>query len=307
MPFRLIDKPIGDTNGQLFCSESWLELLRSAFGCQTLRVHDLHQNAIYPIAVFKAGPFKVGYLGFPVGAALGSTDRCHALGTFLRSLPAAQRPHCLRIAVSSLHNQARLDLPCAPTPETTLDDLPGWTLAEVSSNVRRDLKRAQKANLQVCEARPENAAAIFELYENTIQRHRGSMRYTPAYFDHLVSLARDSTDLRVITTGTEADPAAFLVAAIHDGIGFYLHGGSDPAQRQHRPASLLMHEAITWAQRARCHSFNFMSSPGSQPSLVRYKEKWAGTTRDHLTYTLPVRPTYPLFRAAEAAYRLLRR
>ena len=62
---------------------------------------------------------------------------------------------------------------------------------------------------------------------------------------------------------------------------------------------------IRWAQAAGCESFNFMSSPPNQPSLVRYKEKWGGVTGVHRTYTMKLGVAYPLFRLAEAIARKL--
>lgn len=306
MSFELIEAPLRMPE-RLFTSPGWLGLLQDGFGCQSVHVHDVKNKIDYPIAVFKAGPFRVAYLAFPVGAALGSVDRYQQLAECLRGLHRSARPHCLRASLSGFDDQEKLDLNCAETPETAIVDLPTWTLGLASSNVRRDLKRARKAALTVREAVLEDSKALYELYANTIKRNQGSLRYNATYFEKLVTLSSVCDDLRVLASGPVGAPAAFVAAARHDEAGYYLHGGSDPAQRQHRPAALLMHAAISWAQSHQCRLFNFMSSPPDQPSLVQYKEKWAGTTRTHRTYTFPIRRTYPLFRAAEFTYRLLSR
>ena len=306
MSFKLIEAPRQMPDG-LFSSPGWLSLLRDGFGCQCVHVHDAKNKVDYPIAVFKAGPFRVAYIAFPVGAALGSVDRYQQLAACLRGLHRSIRPHCLRASVSGFDEQPELDLNCAETPETAIVDLPTWTLGLASSNVRRDLKRARKADLAVREASPEDSKALYVLYADTIKRNQGSLRYNVTYFEKLVALASVCEDLKVLASGPVGAPAAFVAAARHNEAGYYLHGGSDPAQRQHRPAALLMHEAISWAQNHQCRLFNFMSSPPDQPSLVQYKEKWAGTTRTHRTYSFPIRRTYPLFRAAEFTYKLLGR
>ena len=62
---------------------------------------------------------------------------------------------------------------------------------------------------------------------------------------------------------------------------------------------------VRMARDAGCESFNFMSSPADQPSLVQYKEKWGGETRAQRTYTLRLSAVYSIFRFAERAYSLI--
>lgn len=306
MPFELTPSPI-ENSGPLFASSHWLELLRESFGCRTVYVDDPQRGENYSISVFKAGPFRVAYLEFPVGTALGSKDRYQDLSVCLQGLPSPLRPHCVRVSVSGFCEELELGLSFAETPETAIVDLPSWSVSQVSNNVRRDLKRARKAELAVRDADAKDALAVYHLYENTIKRKRGNLRYSADYFQRLVALASIRDDLKVLVSGPVGTPTGFVVTARHSGTGYYLHGGSDPAQRQHRPAALLMNAAISWAQNTHCRMFNFMSSPASQPSLVQYKEKWAGITRAHRTYTLPVSRTYPIFRAAELAHGFLSR
>jgi lipid II:glycine glycyltransferase (peptidoglycan interpeptide bridge formation enzyme) len=43
---------------------------------------------------------------------------------------------------------------------------------------------------------------------------------------------------------------------------------------------------INWAIQNECKTFNFMTSSPDQRSLVKYKEKWGGITKEHITYEL---------------------
>jgi len=69
---------------------------------------------------------------------------------------------------------------------------------------------------------------------------------------------------------------------------------------------MLLNEAIEWAKAQGSESFNLMSSPQGQDSLIKYKERWGAETREHRTYTLPVRASYHVFHLAERVYRQLR-
>lgn len=78
------------------------------------------------------------------------------------------------------------------------------------------------------------------------------------------------------------------------------------AYRQYSPSDLQFNEAIQSAREDGYERFNLMSSPIDQPSLVKYKEKWGGETRQHKLYTLPLRPSYRLFKIAGRLYRWIR-
>ncbi|MCH8059512.1 MAG: GNAT family N-acetyltransferase, partial [Proteobacteria bacterium] len=123
---------------------------------------------------------------------------------------------------------------------------------------------------------------------------------------NLIDLARTNPQVRVILARIENKIAGFTVVVRHGPVAFYLHGGMRLEFKRYQPSALLLHEAIQWAQGLGCQSFNLMSSPAEQQSLIWYKEKWGAETREHRTYTLVLRPSYRLFRIAEYFYRRLR-
>jgi lipid II:glycine glycyltransferase (peptidoglycan interpeptide bridge formation enzyme) len=212
----------------------------------------------------------------------------------------------VRVPVSAFISSRPLPYPVVETPETAITDLQTWDIGDASSNVRRDLKKAQRAGVSIAESVGlELADALYGIYHDTIRRHRGSLRYTRPYFRNLLQLSRTNPRLRVSVALVEGKVGAFNVAAIDGSQSFYLHGGIDLDASSMRPGALLMDGAIRWAQQAGCESFNLMSSPADQVSLIRYKEKWGGTTRLHRTYTLKLGPSYPVFRLAESIYRRL--
>lgn len=290
----------------LFHSEAWQRLLERSFKCRTLYAWDTANLVGAAVTVFAAGPFQIGYVGFPSGGAIGGTLLSSDV---LKRLIDAERhrlPVCLRIPVSAFADKRDLSGPCQTSPETAISDLPSWTSNCTSSNVRRDLRKASRSEVVIGDAEDQTTgSALYDIYRSTISRHSGSLRYPSAYFSELIRFRRNNPALRVLVVHHRSEIAGFAVFARHAKTGFYLHGGMNLRFRDARPMAPLMYEGIRWAREIGCETFNFMSSPADQPSLVHYKEKWGAETRVMETYTEIIRPSYYLFRAAEKIQRRL--
>jgi lipid II:glycine glycyltransferase (peptidoglycan interpeptide bridge formation enzyme) len=216
-------------------------------------------------------------------------------------------PICVRISSSAFESDAQLELPCQRNPETVIENLQSWSLGSVSKNLRRDVKKAQRSGIRVSRAsRSVLGGKLYDIYSQTVKRHGGALRYNAGYFQGLLDLAVCQPRLRVLIASLDGHVAGFAVTARHGGTTCYLHGGADPEHRKNSPSDLLLDRAIHDAQRDGSQKFNLMASPDDQPSLVRYKEKWGGVTRDLRTYTVALSPSYRLFRLAEKLYRFVR-
>jgi len=293
-----------DAGSALFAMPAWQRIIEQGLGAST--IYAWNGSAGSTLSVFRAGPFRIAYLGFPAGEHVGPGFRVTDILDSVATADLSHRPQCLRIPASGFSGAPELDLPWAGTPETAITDLQSWSLDEVSKNLRRDIRRSERSGLLVTEADdPSQGDSLFRIYEDTIQRHRGSLRYSREYFRALVALSQQDDRLRVWLARDESAIAGFAVIALHANTAYYLHGGGAASYRTASPSDLLLSHSIASAKSAGCQCFNLMSSPPGQEGLVRYKEKWGGTTRQHRTYTLPMRATYRLFRYAELAYRLM--
>lgn len=293
--------------GCLFQTEQWTSVLERGLGCDSIWMHDEDHARGAVVSRFRAGPFRIGYLGFPVGGivARGSDGDAHIES--MRGALSTAGIVAMRIPVSAFGPTVALDLPHESTPETAIVDLQSWSLAGITKNRRRDVNKSLRAGLELVDTTdPRDAASLYDLYRKTLQRNRGSLRYTERYFGALIRLAQTEPRLRVMLARLGDAIAAFTVVARHRGTAYYLHGAFDWEMREHIPSAMLLNEAIEWSKREGCGVFNLMSSPPGQETLVRYKELWGAETREHRTYTLPVKPTYPLFRAMERLYRAVR-
>jgi hypothetical protein len=288
----------------LFHSSEWMELLERSFGCTSIYAMNSESQLAAGISSFRAGPFRVGYLGFPVGGLIGDGSMSGEVIDQLRSAIGRRRPVCLRIPVSAFSEPVVLDLPHDATPETAIVDLQSWDLAGISKNRRRDVNRSLRSGLDLVDASdPADGARIYQLYQETLERKDGSLRYNNAYFTGLIELAQRHPRLRVLLAMKGDQIAAFTVVALHGSVAYYLHGAYDWSLREYLPSAMLLNEAIEWAKSVGCETFSLMSSPKGQESLVRYKERWGAETREHRTYTLPMSWTYGAFRVAEWLYR----
>ena len=292
-------------NDAVFGTTSWQSFLESSFGCRTIYGSNDEQGVA--VTVFKAGPFEVGYLGFPAGTTIGPAVDLRALLSDFLGSSLGGKPVCIRISPSAFSRSADLDLKFVQNPETAIVDLQGWDCMSVSKKLRRDIRKADKSGLIPVEiSDPAQGDAIYRMYEETVRRHQGSMRYTREYFEGLIRLSLTNDRVRIVGVSTEERLAGFAVTIRDRGTSYYLHGGTDPALRHLCTSDLLIRDVTSQARSDGSDCFNFMASPQDQPMLVRFKEKWGATTRQLNTYTLRSSPLYPAFAMAESVYRILR-
>ena len=287
-----------------FGSTEWLSTLESSFGCRTIYAWNGSDGAA--ISVFRAGPFSIGYLGFPAGIITANGTTLEGVLRQLAESRSTRRLTGARVIVSGFSNCPRFDYPCVANPETAITDLQEWDLMGVSKNLRRDIRKAARSGLVVRRIDdPEFGPALFGFYANTVKRHGGSLRYNSSYYSSLLELARSGRTVQVYLAELDSDPVGFAVIARHADTAYYLHGATSEGARHLSPSDLILSEALRAEREAGCKKFNFMASPGDQPTLVRYKEKWGGDTRTQRTYTIGMSAAFPLFRAAEKLYRLV--
>lgn len=275
--------------GDLFNTPQWHAVLSKGFGSDALYGWNEASSTGVSITVFKAGPFRIGYLGFPVGGTVGNGTIRPDMILDLKDAHFPRVLHCLRIPVSAFASNIDLPLPFQMVPETTIENLQEWR-PESDSKLYRDIKKARHSLLRVADATdPLQGGTIFSLYRDTVGRQRGNMRYTLNYFSELIKLAKINSRLRCLLAVKDDTVAGFLVVACHRRSAYYLHAGTQESFKQLCPSDLLLYEAITWAKEQGMERFNMMASPPNQVSLIRYKEKWGGITREQKTYELVLR------------------
>ena len=133
-----------------FASDVWHALLSQAFGAHTVFLWDEPGEGGVAVTVFPAGPFRVGYLGFPTGGIVGAGSLEHYIGRGIDLAVAS--PVALRIPVSGFGPAVDLQLPWVANPETAIDDLGAWSMEAASVNHRRDVRKAVKSGVNIADA-----------------------------------------------------------------------------------------------------------------------------------------------------------
>lgn len=275
----------------LFHGPDWQKLLQKAFHITPYYIWDESGSVCLTVSVFKAGPFKLGYVGFPAGniAHGGNLDTSE-----IRKLERVLNPkriHLLHYPVSAFSDQIRLPYPATPTPETAIEDLHNWSKNKLRKNVKWGINKARRDGIQIIDAKdPQQGKIIYDLYRETIIRHGGVLRYNVQYFIELIKLSTQTHALRCLMAEHEGNWAGFLVTAISNRTAYYLHGATHPDYLKSTAGDLLVYEAIIWAQSLNLDCFNMMSSPPGQSGLINFKEKWGGITKSHQRYTLAINP-----------------
>ena len=151
----------------LFHSPDWLELLESSFNVRTQYIWDEEAQCGGAVSSFSAGPFQLGYLGFPFGGVVGNARVTAEILRRWQSRRSDLLPLAIRIPMSAFENSADLDLAYVSTPETAITDLPSWTLERASENHRRNVRKAMRSELEVTDASTAaDGAETFKLYSD---------------------------------------------------------------------------------------------------------------------------------------------
>ncbi len=279
------------TQSNLFQSQDWQMVLHQGFKTQAIYGWNPSNQTKMVITLFKAGPFKIGYLEFPVTDIAEFSLNNDNITALKQSIPIPI--DILYLPISAFTNATALDLNYVITSETAITDLPNWQLSQLPKKLRRDIKKANNSNLEVIDAStPDHGNICYQLYQQTIQRHNGNLRYTLDYFQAIMQLSQTQPKLRCLLAYLNGEIAGFLIVALHYQTAYYLHGAINFELKRYGISDKLLYEAILWAQSQQMKHFNFMASPPSQTSLIRYKEKWGGMTKTQKNYELNIRPLH---------------
>jgi len=268
----------------LFQAPAWQRVLTAAFAARPVYCWHLARQQGAVVTLFRRGPFRVAYLGFPVISEHVDRAWIEAVVAALRAPRSPIRVDLVRVPASAFVVEERLAMAAALTPETAIENLSAWS-PHANPKLERDLRKARHSRLEV-DARPGTAAAasLYALYRETIRRRGGRLRYNLAYFRELLALSGESPRLRCFVARLDGAIVGFAAAALDGATACYLHAATDTHHRHLGVSDRLLEEIVEWALESGAVRCNLMSSPPASQSLVRFKEKWGGSTRLMPTY-----------------------
>ena len=264
-------KSWADAGGHFFSSPDWGSILEG-LGCESCFAWNEARQCGILIPVFTRGPIRLGFLGFPVGAA--------ALEHITGVAHSAE--------VTSLSQQLRLDLMRSNRnmvpeiaadgirlPDVWLDSLQGWR-PDNSPRLAKDLAHARRqTHSAVISLGAPDPSDFHRIYSAVIHARKGRLRYGAEYFSRLFAAASRSPSLAVVQARDAAGQLLGASVLGMDGqVGYYLHSALLPAARPMGVSDLLLEKLMITAQQRGMKRFNLMVSPPDQDGLVRYKKKW---------------------------------
>ena len=309
--FKIYNNPptewkfICDYYSSLFHSKNWAQLYNCSFNCYSLYAWDDDSKDGLLLTVFKIGLFKVAYAGYPVGGTISNLsileERIHGL---IRAL-SKHNIHVLRLPFSSLNKIPKLNFPYTAAPETSIRNIEKWAIDKLSKRSQRYIRKALNSNIDVSlSTHPNKYKNIYSLYRAVIKIRKGHLRYNEPYFKNLLLLSNKNWNIRCSTASIENRIIAFLIVCIDKNVAYYLHGAMNYKFKHLYPMDRLFYENILIEKKSNRNTFNLMSSPKNQASLIAYKEKWGGETEDHITYSIELKPfTSKLFTQSEKLYK----
>ncbi|MGJ7901091.1 GNAT family N-acetyltransferase [Lysobacter sp. 1R34A] len=267
-------------------SDHWTDALRDGLDAQIRRLPGQKGGSV---ACFRAGPFRVAYPDFLVGAQDISAEALAARIDAARGL----RADLMRIQAERVCEDARVFarhyLGSIVIPALDEWNERGWEKA------RRAANRLARSELEIRPGRRGDGVHLHRLYLSTLHRHSGAARYTEAYFESIAPHAA----LVAVLNGTIS---GFVCTGFRGKRACYMHGAHLPEARGHYPSDQLFLAMLRCARDAGMSSFDFLPSPAGQGSLVAYKRAWGGSDAPLVVSDLALNPVRA--RAFAAALRL---
>lgn len=279
-----------------FSSDDWANIITRTLNSEVVSITTRSGQTIN-VPVFRKAGLKVAIPNMPIGIEYCDIQE-YIPRQEISELLASNGVDLIRVTgydeSTSFKDSSKLSV--IKQPYTSINNLQLWESSSLPSTIKRNVKTAKKRGISIVESSaslPDISKNCFEIYSSTVQRHSGKKRYTDRYFSELIeaSWQNDNLDCFVAMSNSDSEDSAsfagFLIVAYHHERAFYLHGGIDYEKQKMRPMDAMFHFAINHAKQRGCSFFDMAQSPVNQPNLIRYKEKWGGTTAQSITVTAP--------------------
>jgi lipid II:glycine glycyltransferase (peptidoglycan interpeptide bridge formation enzyme) len=158
-------------------------------------------------------------------------------------------------------------------------------------NIRRDVRRAQRSGITIRRGDSREDANIFyKLYLASMQRNRAMAKYPLHWFEAVYEELVEGGLGAFLFAELEHEAIAGAVLIKSSTSAHYFHNGSKYEFLKFCPNELLIHSALEEAIEKGNSFFDFMGSDPKDLSLLQFKEKWGGQSKDVCTYVKDYHP-----------------
>lgn len=142
-------------------------------------------------------------------------------------------------------------------------------LAAMKQKTRYNIGLAKRKGVVVRAGTPDDAAAFYQMMQVTAERDTFGIHGFDYYQDFVRLFARDDTDAaRLLIAEHEGQPLAGLIVTAVGKLGTYLYGASTNLKRELMPTYLLQWEAMLWARRRGCLSYDLWGIPDEDEATL---------------------------------------
>ncbi len=284
----------------IFYQSLWSRVLKEGLGGQPLYFYLKDGGDIVaglPGVLLNFRIFKVLYASIPYGNVIGQKSYCPPFLELLENELRRKEIDQVRLTESPFFKPFRLESSFKPvSAKCTLLDLRGYDKERIwggyRSDVRRAIRKAQKAGIQVKKAGSENEVKLFyRLYLSSMERNRAAAKYPLRWFNALYRNLVGQNKADFLFAVKDDQYAAGVVFVYSRSSDHYLHNGSKTSFLENRPNDLIVDYAIRKGVEEGKTTLDFMGSDPEDLSLLRFKEKWGSQSMDLFTY---VRNYHPL-------------
>jgi CelD/BcsL family acetyltransferase involved in cellulose biosynthesis len=174
-----------------------------------------------------------------------------------------------------------------------LSDDPEAVARGISKRHRRNVRRAEQANLSVSFSTSARAMGTFYRL-HLLTRQRLGMPVQPWHFFESLAQTLQREQLGFVAVAHRAEfPIAAAVFMTWQGVMIYKYGASDPGFWEHRPNNLLFWQAIRWGCEHGLRMLDWGRTDLHNTGLREFKSGW-GAHEEPLAYSvIAERPPVP--------------
>ena len=283
----------------IFYQAVWSDVLKKGLRGQPLYFYLREGGEIVaglPGVLLNFRIFKILYASIPYGQLIG--ERSY-YPTFLELLENEFRRRGIdqiRLTESPFSEPYPPEASFKPvSAKCTLLDLRGYDREKIwegyKKNIRRDVRKAQRSGITIRSGDfREDVDIFYKLYLASMERNRAMAKYPLHWFETLYEIVTKKALGAILIAELNGVAIAGVVLIYSASSTHYFHNGSQYEFLKFCPNELLVHFSLEKAIGRGNSLFDFMGSDPNDLSLLRYKEKWGGQSKDVYTYVKDVNP-----------------
>jgi serine/alanine adding enzyme len=282
----------------IFYKSVWSRVLKEGLGGQPLYFYLKEGGEIVaglPGVLLNFRVVKILYASIPYGHLIG--ERSY-YSTFLELLEKELRRRGIdqvRLTESPFFESRRPESFKPISAKCTLLDLRDYDKEKVwrgyKKNIRRDVRKAQKSGITIRSGDSMESVNIFyKLYLASMERNRAMAKYPFQWFEAIYEEMAERGSGVFLLAELEHEAIAGAVFIKSSTSTHYFHNGSKYEFLKFCPNELLIHSVLDDAIEKGNSFFDFMGSDPNDLSLIRFKEKWGGQSKDICTYVKDYHP-----------------